>query len=208
MVKVKICGITRVEDAQAAIVAGGDAIGLNFYQMSPRFVSREAAKAIVAAVGQRALVVGVLVDTDADEILKLKSDVGFRCVQLHGAEPPATVARFLPHAYKALRVRGPEALEESRRYPGRHILLDAYVPGQAGGTGATFDWKLAAEIARERDVTLAGGLTPENVADAIRAVNPFCVDVASGVESAPGIKDHARMELFVRQARAALEIQS
>ena len=208
MVKVKICGVTRVEDAHAAIAAGGDAIGLNFYQKSPRFVSSEAAKAIVDAVGQRTLVVGVFVDTDPEEILKLKSEIGFQCVQFHGAEPPETVARFLPHAYKALRVRGAEALEESRRYPGRYLLLDAYVPGQAGGTGATFDWKLAAEIARERDVTLAGGLTPENVADAIRAVHPFCVDVASGVESAPGIKDHARMELFVREARTALEIQS
>jgi len=197
MVHIKICGLTRVEDALDAVSAGADALGINFYPGSPRCVSQELAKAIVDAVAERALTVGVFVDTAAEEIQRLQASVGFRCVQFHGAEPPEQVARFLPHAYKALRVRGPQVIDEARRFPGEHILLDAYVPGQVGGTGATFDWQLAAQIAKERKVTLAGGLNPGNVAEAIAAVRPFCVDVASGVESSPGIKDRNLIIDFV-----------
>jgi phosphoribosylanthranilate isomerase len=203
MVHVKICGVTRVEDALMAVAAGADAIGLNFYGQSPRFVPTHVAKAVVDAVGDAALVVGVFVDADVDIASGIQREVGFRCFQFHGSEDPQTVARFLPHAYKALRVRGPEIVEEVRRSPGDHVLLDAYVRGQPGGTGATFDWALAANIARERKLTLAGGLTPDNVGDAVRAVDPFCVDVASGVESAPGVKDAALVRRFVLEAHDA-----
>jgi phosphoribosylanthranilate isomerase len=147
--------------------------------------------------------VGVFVDASADEIERTLRDSGVECAQLHGAETPELVARFLPHAYKALRVRDASAVEEVRRYPGDYVLLDAYVAGQAGGTGAVFDWSIAREVAKERKVALAGGLTPDNVASAVRAVRPFCVDTASGVESAPGVKDARLVRSFVERAKSA-----
>lgn len=123
--------------------------------------------------------------------------------QLHGAEPPALVEALLPHAYKALSVRGPEVEALSARYPGEHVLLDAFAPGLEGGTGRTFDWSIAAAVARQRRLTLAGGLTPDNVARAIEVVRPWRVDVASGVERAPGRKDAALVRAFVAAVREA-----
>jgi phosphoribosylanthranilate isomerase len=202
MTRVKVCGVTSVADALLCVEAGVDAIGLNFWSGSVRRCGEAAAREIADAVAGRALLVGVFVDAEAREIERLRAAVGLGCVQLHGAEPPALVERFLPHAYKALRVRGPEVLAEVRGFPGEHVLLDAYVPGLPGGTGATFDWSLAAEVARERKLTLAGGLTPHNVADAVRAVRPYCVDTASGVESAPGIKDAALVHAFAARAKS------
>jgi phosphoribosylanthranilate isomerase len=128
--------------------------------------------------------------------------VGLGCVQLHGDEPPELLAQFLPHAYKALRVRGPGVREEAVRYAGEFLLLDAYVPGVHGGSGARFDWNLALELAQQRKLVLAGGLTPDNVAQAVASVKPFSVDVASGVESAPGVKDPARVRAFIENAKA------
>jgi phosphoribosylanthranilate isomerase len=154
-------------------------------------------------VAGRALVVGVFVDASYDEIVETKRMTGIGCVQLHGDEPPEVVAKLLPHAYKAVRVRDAASIDQARRYPGEHVLLDAYVPGESGGTGQTFSWALAAELARERKVTLAGGLRPENVALAVAEVHPYCVDVASGVERAPGEKDLARVRAFVRAAKSA-----
>lgn len=202
MVHIKVCGVTSVDDALASVDAGADAIGVNFAQSSPRRVNLDVARAIVAALPSRVISVGVFVDATEDELRRTIESVGLRCVQLHGDEPPELLAAFLPHAYKAIRVRGRDALADAARYPGQHILLDAYVPGVAGGTGATFDWSLAAELARSRQVTLAGGLTPDNVAEAVRLVRPFCVDVASGVESAPGRKDHGKVRAFVAAARS------
>jgi phosphoribosylanthranilate isomerase len=203
--RVKICGLTDVAQARACVELGADAIGLNFSRRSPRYVEPERARAMVEAVdevsGGRTVTVGVFVDAGGDEIAEIRERTGIRCVQLHGSEPPELVERFLPHAYKALRVRGEETIREARRYPGEHILLDAYVPGQQGGTGHSFEWGLATELARERHVTLAGGLNPHNVADAAAVVRPFCVDVASGVERAPGDKDLALVEAFIAGAR-------
>lgn len=203
MVRVKVCGVTTLEDARMCIAAGVDAIGLNFWPKSVRYCDPARARAIVEALHGQVLFVGVFVDASEEEIARMREEVGLGCVQLHGEEPPALVERFLPHAYKALRVRGPSVLEEVRRYPGDHVLLDAYVPGHPGGTGAVFDWRLAHQVARERRLTLAGGLTPDNVASAVREVHPFCVDTASGVESAPGVKSPQRVEQFVARARAA-----
>jgi phosphoribosylanthranilate isomerase len=203
MTRVKICGLTREDDALHAVEAGADAIGLNFWTGTPRCVDVATARRIVDAIGARALTVGVFVDASADQIADIRERTGIVCVQLHGTEPPELVARFLPHAYKALRVRGEESIEEARRFPGEHILLDAYVAGQPGGTGHTFNWRLAAAFARERKVTLAGGLHPGNVAEAIAAVGPYCVDVASGVERSPGVKDPDAVSAFIRAARAA-----
>jgi phosphoribosylanthranilate isomerase len=203
MVRVKVCGVTTLEDAKACVEAGVDAIGLNFWSGSVRRCELTTAREIVRELAGRALFVGVFVDADESEIVRTLESTGVACVQLHGAEPPELVARFLPHAYKAVRVRGSAAVEEVRRYPGEYVLLDAYVKGLPGGTGETFDWAIAREVASERKLTLAGGLTPENVADAVREVQPFCVDTASGVESAPGIKDHVRVRAFVERARGA-----
>jgi phosphoribosylanthranilate isomerase len=202
MARVKVCGVTSVEDALMCIEAGVDAIGLNFWPSSVRRCAEPAARQIADAVAGRVLLVGVFVDAQEQEIARLRATLALGCVQLHGAEPPALVARFLPHAYKALRVRDAGILAEVRTFPGEHVLLDAYVPGVPGGTGATFDWSLAAEVARERKLTLAGGLTPRNVADAVRAVRPYCVDTASGVESAPGVKDPELVRAFVAGAKS------
>ena len=202
-VHVKICGVTSVEDALAAVAAGADAIGVNFAAGSPRRVSVPLARSIVEALPERVVSVGVFVDFGEEQLRDVQSQTGLRCVQLHGDESPELLSVFLPHAYKAIRVRGRESLALAARYPGQHILLDAFVPGAHGGTGATFDWALAAEVARVRSVTLAGGLSPANVAEAVRVVRPYCVDVASGVESAPGRKDAGLMRAFVEAAKGA-----
>lgn len=202
MTKVKICGLTCVDDAEQAVSAGADAIGLNFAPRSARFIDEDVARSIVEAVAGRALCVGVFVDSSVSEVMRIKEAVGLGCVQLHGHESPAELQACLPHAYKALRVRGPGIEAEAARFPGEHILLDAYVPGEPGGTGARFDWSLAEALAKTRQVTLAGGLNPDNVAEAVARVQPFCVDVASGVESAPGRKDPNLVNRFVTAAKS------
>lgn len=201
--RVKVCGVTRVDDALASVDAGADAIGLNFWEPSPRHVAPRAARAIADAVRGRTLIVGVFVDATLDEIRRVRDEVGLECVQLHGDEPPELLAQLLPHAYKALRAGDASVIDRVRAYPGEHVLLDASVPGMPGGTGRTFDWALARGVARERKLTLAGGLLPENVAAAVALVQPYCVDVASGVEVSPGRKDLARMRAFVAAARGA-----
>lgn len=201
MTHVKICGLTSVAEAEQAVGAGADAIGLNFAPRSARFIEEGMARDIAAAVAGRAIVVGVFVDLPLPEVQRIKGSVGLDCIQFHGHEPPSEVQACLPHAYKALRVRGPGVEAEAARYPGEHILLDAYVPGEPGGTGARFDWSLAERLARARQVTLAGGLHPDNVASAIAQVQPFCVDVASGVESSPGNKDPRLVERFIAAAK-------
>jgi phosphoribosylanthranilate isomerase len=204
MTRVKVCGVTSVADARMCAEAGVDAIGLNFWPKSVRRCDEDTARAIVAALPKSVLVVGVFVDASLDEVVRIRDGVGLGCVQLHGDEPPAVLAALLPHAYKALRVKGPDALLEMARFPGEYLLFDAYVKGMPGGTGETFDWDIAEQAARQRKLTLAGGLTPTNVAAAVRAVRPYCVDTASGVESVPGVKSPELVRAFVREARSAL----
>jgi phosphoribosylanthranilate isomerase len=174
---------------------------LNFFPDSPRCVTLEVARRIVEAVAERVLTVGVFVNAGLERIAEVKGATGIACVQLHGDETPEQLARLLPHAYKALRVRGPESIAEAGRYAGEYLLLDAFVPDQAGGTGQRFDWALAQELARTRKLALAGGLTPGNVAEAIVAVRPYCVDVASGVERSPTQKDPAKVRAFIQAAK-------
>ena len=201
-VKIKVCGLTRLEDAQVCVDAGVEFLGLNFWSGSPRHVDVAAARSIVEAAGDRAQTVGIFVDFTVDQVREIQRETGVEWVQLHGDEPPELVAELLPTAYKAIGVKDGSVIALARTYPGDHILLDASVPGMPGGTGRTFDWAIAADVAKERKLTLAGGLTPDNVAEAVRTVAPFRVDVASGVESAPGRKDPELVRRFIEAARA------
>lgn len=203
--RVKICGVTNVPDALACAEEGVSAIGLNFVASSPRRVTEDEARAIASAVDGRVLVVGVVADLAVPEMIALRDRVGLGCLQLHGDEPPEALAPLLPHAYKAIRVAGAEDVARADAYGGEHVLVDAKRPGALGGTGETFDWALVAALARRRKLTLAGGLRPENVREAIRVVSPYCVDVASGVEIAgdPRKKDRARVRELVRLASRA-----
>jgi phosphoribosylanthranilate isomerase len=201
--RVKVCGICRIEDAVAAAAAGADAIGINFFAGSPRCVPRPAARAIAEAVRGRVVVVGVFVDAGFDEIAAVRAEVGLDRVQLHGDEPPELLRRLGGVAYKAVRLRSREDLARLASYPGPEVLIDAFVAGVHGGTGARIETSLAREAARAGRVWLAGGLTPENVALAVREVRPYGVDVSSGVERSPGVKDAEKIAAFVRSARTA-----
>jgi phosphoribosylanthranilate isomerase len=203
MTRVKICGVTSVEDALLCVEAGADAIGLNFAPESVRCLSLAAAERIAAALPAKVLTVGVFVDADEATLRQFKETLNLGCLQLHGDEPPELLARFLPHAFKALRVRGDQIARDAARFGGEHLLLDAYVPGHHGGTGARFDWHVAAQLGIARKITLAGGLTAANVGEAIRVVAPYCVDVASGVESRPGRKDADKVRAFIEAVHAA-----
>lgn len=198
----KICGVTSVEDALACVDAGASSIGVNFIPSSPRCITVETARAISKAVGDRALVVGVVADLTVDAMRALKDEAELGCLQLHGEEPPEAVAALLPHAYKALRISNEWDVARAGLYPGEYVLVDAKVEGALGGTGRTFDWDLVRDLATARKLTLAGGLTPSNVAEAVRTVHPFAVDVASGVEEHPRKKDILRVREFILAARS------
>lgn len=202
-VRIKVCGLTTVRDAEACLEAGVDALGFCFWERSKRYVSVEQAARIADVVGDRVQTVAVVVDMQASQLRDLLRETGIRWAQLHGTESPTFLDEFLPHAYKALGVGGDDIGQQAARFGGEHLLLDAALPGLPGGTGHPFDWQLATPIARERKVTLAGGLTPQNVQEAIRVVRPHRVDVASGVEKAPGIKDIDKVRAFVAKVRSA-----
>jgi phosphoribosylanthranilate isomerase len=199
--RIKICGVTTVEQALACTAAGADSIGVNFIPTSPRRVDEAGGRAIVDAVGSRALVVGIVAGLDVDAMRALRARTGVGCLQLHGDESPSDVEALLPHAYKAVRVASADDVARAEAMPGDYVLADAKVGSALGGTGHTFDWSLVVRLAARRRLVLAGGLTPDNVGEAIARVHPWCVDVASGVESAPGIKDLARVHAFVQAVR-------
>jgi phosphoribosylanthranilate isomerase len=203
-VLVKVCGVRSVADAEMCAAEGVDAIGLNFWSGSSRRVDAEDAARIVEAVGDGVATVGLFVDASEEEIVGLRQRVGFGWVQLHGSESPELVAALGPRAYKALRVKDESIAEEAKRFGGPLILLDAWVAGQKGGTGARFDWRLARAVASSRAVVLAGGLDASNVAEAVREVRPRAVDVASGVESSPGVKVRQKVAAFVAAVRGAV----
>lgn len=201
MTRIKICGVTSVADARLCAGAPVDAIGVNLWPGTVRCVDEATAAAIARAVGDTLDVVAVVVDAEGDDVRRLRERTGIRWVQLHGDQSPDVVRALLPCAYKALRVSGADALRRAADYPGEPLLLDAAAPGMRGGTGRTFDWELATELARRRKLMLAGGLTPDNVTAAITRVRPYGVDVASGVESEPGVKDPHRLRAFVEAVR-------
>ncbi len=201
-VRVKICGITRLEDALAAVRLGADALGFNFWPRSRRYLAPAAAREIVRRLPPLVTTVGVFVDPSREEVLEAVAASGVQVVQLHGDEPPALCEALPLAVLKAIRVRNAASLEALRAYPVAGFLLDSDSSGY-GGSGATFDWSLAAAAAAERPVILAGGLRPDNVAEAVRTVRPHGVDVASGVESAPGVKDEQLMRRFIEAAKEA-----
>jgi phosphoribosylanthranilate isomerase len=201
---VKICGITRVEDALTAARCGAHAIGLVFYRPSPRYVTPEQAAGIVRALPPFVTAVGLFVDADEEEVRDIAARTRIQMIQFHGSESPGFCARFELPYLKAVRVRpGVDLLQYARDFrSAKALLLDAYQEGLHGGTGAVFDWDLI-PAARPLPVVLSGGLHPENVAEAIRRVRPCAVDVSSGVEASKGIKDAARVEAFVNGVRDA-----
>lgn len=201
-VKVKICGITSVADGIAAAEAGADMIGLMFYERSPRHVSFERAAEISRALSPFIIKVGVFVNPDEDTVMRAIGECGVTLLQFHGEETPEFCTQFGVMSMKAFRVRDAASLLALPNYPTDAYLLDAYSPDAHGGTGAKFNWELAIEAKTHgKPVFLAGGLTPENVGAAVRQVQPFGVDVSSGVESAPGRKDHAQVRAFIRAAQ-------
>lgn len=202
--RVKICGITRIEDAEAAARAGADAIGLVFDPASPRCVDLERARAIAQAVPPFVTVVGLFVDAAPERVREVLNWVGLDLLQFHGTESPEQCRQYARRYIKAIRMR-PEVdlLGEARRYAdAAGILLDSFVPGVSGGSGRTFDWT---RVPRDfgRPLILAGGLAPHNVAEAIRRVRPYAVDVSSGVERSPGVKDPDKIAAFLEAVRDA-----
>jgi phosphoribosylanthranilate isomerase len=194
---VKICGITRAEDADAAVALGAQAIGFLFWPESPRFIEPERAREIAYRLPPSVISVGVFVNQTAEHVSRIVNLVGLKAVQLHGDETPQFAAALTIPSIKALTLDGPFDAWPADTM----ILLDAHDPQRRGGTGRTIDWSAAADIASRRRTILAGGLTPDNVAEAVARVRPFGVDVSSGVESAPGVKDHQRLRALFEAVR-------
>ncbi|GAD63668.1 phosphoribosylanthranilate isomerase [Aquipseudomonas alcaligenes] len=201
-VRVKICGITRLEDALAAAAAGADAIGLVFYAKSPRAVDIEQARAILAALPPFVTSVGLFVDAERSELERILASVPLDLLQFHGDESVQQCEAFGRPYIKALRVKaGDDIAAQVARYPSAQgILLDAYVEGVPGGTGEAFDWSLIPQ-ALSKPLILAGGLRPDNVAEAVSRVRPYAVDVSGGVEASKGVKDVEKVGAFIRAAR-------
>jgi phosphoribosylanthranilate isomerase len=202
-VRVKICGITNLGDGMAAAEAGADALGFMFYDQSPRYISVEAASGVASQLPQFVLRVGVFVNAPEDLVVRAIRECGLNLLQFHGDEPPEYCLQFGLMSMKAFRVQDAASLQVLRNYHTDAWLLDAYSPGKLGGTGETFNWDLALEAQGwGRPIFLAGGLTPENVAEAVRRARPYGVDVSGGVEAAPGRKDHAKVRAFIQAAKA------
>ena len=200
--KVKICGITLVRDAIGAVEAGADALGFVFFKDSPRWIAREAAAEIIQELPPFVAKVGVFVNASDGMVRKTIEACGLDTLQFHGDETPEFCRRFGLKALKAFRVRGEEVLAEAASYDREAWLLDSFVAGKPGGTGAKFNWQIAGwAVKLGRPVILAGGLTPDNVVQAVRQVRPFGVDVSSGVELSPGRKDLQKVQEFIRQAK-------
>jgi phosphoribosylanthranilate isomerase len=202
MTEIKICGITRIEDALCAAACGADAVGFIFHPPSPRYIAPERAKGIIAALPRRITTVGVFVNREAEEVAQTVEDCGLDLIQLHGDESPEYCRRFPPErVIKAVFPRTPKELRALDAYDVRIFLADFRDAGHYGGTGKRADWGLAARLGKSRPLILAGGLCIENIGEALSAVAPGAVDINSGCEKAPGIKDHDRMRQIIDMIR-------
>jgi phosphoribosylanthranilate isomerase len=201
MVKVKICGITNLEDALIAVEAGADALGFVFFRGSPRYIGPEQAAAIICQLPPFVQMVGLFVNEELATVNSVADQCGLDLVQLHGEETPDYCTAVKRRIIKAFRVKDYSSLDDMANYSVAACLLDAWSPAAHGGTGTTFNWEIAARAAASHRIVLAGGLTPENVAGAVAAVKPYAVDVSSGVESSPGKKDAVLIRAFVAAAR-------
>ena len=200
----KVCCITRVEDALHAVASGASALGFIFWPRSPRYITPERVRQIVSALPADVATVGVFVDTDGDDIRRTAERSGINTVQLNDESTPDVMTRIGLPVLRAVTL--PSSERVVAEWPEDvTLLLDAHDPVRRGGTGMTVDWQQAADLARRRRVVLAGGLRPSNVAEAIAVVRPYGVDVCSGVESAPGVKDHDKVAHFLANARSALQ---
>lgn len=204
-IKIKICGITNLEDAEAAVAAGADALGFVFYSQSPRCIESAIAKRIIAQLPPFVIPVGVFVNHDQETIRNVFDECGLAFAQLHGEETPTFCESLGRPVLRALRLRDRGSLLASAEYKGRMgvrgFVVDAFSTEAYGGTGQTGDWSLAREVAQAAPILLAGGLTSNNVQEAIRQVQPYGVDVSSGVEKSPGQKDHEKIHTFTQAVR-------
>lgn len=204
MAKIKICGITNLDDAMAAADAGADALGFVFFKKSPRYITPEKAAAIISKLPVFTTTVGVFVDERPEEILKIVEETAIDVLQLHGEEPPESC--LLPRrVIKGIRIKSLVSLEPLSEYQDvvSAFLLDTFEPHIPGGTGQVFNWDIAIEAKKFGRIILAGGLTPENISEAVRRVKPYGVDVSSGVEIEKGKKDHQKIRLFIERAKGA-----
>lgn len=201
--RIKICGITNLDDALCAVAAGADALGFVFYEKSPRYVLPEKVREIISALPPFVTTVGLFVNATPETINQTILTSGLAVIQLHGDEAPEACRKNRYPVIKAVRVKNADSLVGIDNYHVSALLLDAWSDQQYGGTGEIFNWQLAKKLTGSLPLILAGGLTPDNVAEAIRVVNPYAVDVSSGVEESPGRKDHNKVREFIQQVRQA-----
>lgn len=199
-VRVKICGITNIEDAEAAVECGADALGFVFAE-SPRRVSPEKARQVIKRVPPMVQKIGVFVDSDPETINEICDFCHLDWVQLHGSEPPEILAQLNRPAIKGIRLKDEKTLSVFDTYKDFFILLDTYHPEKMGGTGKVGNWDLASRVSSSRCIILAGGLNPENVGQAVEMVKPYAVDVSSGVEASPGKKDPVLIKEFISKVK-------
>lgn len=206
MVRVKICGITSLDDAAVAVDSGADALGFVFFKGSPRYVTPEHAFSIIRELPAFVTVVGVFVDEEPREIERIASEACLDVIQFHGDEQPEA-CRMARRMLKAIRVKSIDSLEPLKHFRDKvsAFLLDAYSPDALGGTGLKFNWDIAVEAKQFGRIILAGGLTPDNIQQAVRHVRPYGVDVSSGVERDKGRKDHEKVKIFIERAKTALD---
>ena len=202
MIKVKICGITNKEDALYAVECGADALGFIFYEKSPRYIEPDNAKTIIAALPPFVTTVGVFVNKDFNDIRDITLLTGVTVVQLHGDESPSYCNLVEGKLIKAIRVKNDSSIEGLKKYDVDTFLLDSFDKNSFGGSGLTFDWKLAEKAKQYGKIILAGGLTPDNVEEAVKKVLPYGVDVSSGVEKKPGIKNQNKVKEFIIRSKA------
>ena len=205
-VKVKVCGMTSLKDALVAVEGGADAVGFIFYKKSPRSVTMKTVREIVLELPPFVDTVGVFVDETAEQINKIADYCNLDIIQLHGDESPTFCKKIRRKVIKAFRIKDMQSVKKISNFQVSGFLLDTFSDNLHGGTGKVFDWNLALPAKKFGPVIMAGGLTPNNVQQAVRQIRPYGVDVCSGVESEPGIKDHKKVRAFLNNAKAGRKI--